>query len=226
LLAWRGWAIHDRQTGFGDRLFYPPVPGSAPEGPFAQNAVWVQPMVEIDGRVGWYAGASLRREGVAEVRALRYDNRADQTVFDGWQYAWLTRFSSYGARIELPWGVTLLGQHMRGDTHMGRTPAGEEAVLAPFEASYGLVSVPIRRHLLTLRYDRFETGDSDALPDLDPNGESGEAWTAAWIFDATDSVRVAVEAIRLEGDRDVRPLQDLPRGVSETLVQVSWRLAF
>jgi len=226
LLAWRGWALHDRQTGFGDRLLYPAVPGAAPGGPFALNAPWVQPMVEIDGRVGWYAGASLRRQGVGEARALRYDNRADQTVFDGWQYAWLTRFSAFGLRVELPRGITLLGQHMRGDTHMGRTPAGMEAVLVPFETSYALISVPIRRHRLTLRYDRFETDDTDALPELDPNGESGDAWTAAWIFEATDQIRIAVEAIRVDADRDVHLLQELPRSTEETLIQVSWRLAF
>jgi hypothetical protein len=226
LLAWRGWAIHDRQTGFGDRLAYAPVPGMEPGMPFEENARWVQPMVEVDGRVGWYAGATLERAGLIELRGLRYDNRGDQTVFDGWQYAWLTRFSAFGLRLELPWGIELVGQHIRGETHMGRTPSGEEAVLSPFETTFGLVSVPIRRHRLTFRYERFETGDEDALPDLDPNEETGDAWTAAYMFEATESQRLALEVIRVDSDRRVRTLQGFPARTLETLVQVSWRVAF
>lgn len=226
LLGWRGWAIHDRQTGFGDRLAYPPLPGMAPGLPFEKNARWVQPMVEIDGRVGWYAGGSLEHSGRFELRGLHYDNRGDQTVFDGKQYAWLTRFDAFGLRVELPRGIELVGQHLRGDTHMGRTPTGAEAVMVPFQTTYGLLSVPIRRHRLTVRYERFKTEEEDALPDLDPNDESGSAWTAAYVFEATEQQRIAVEVIRVEADRRIRPLQGFPESTDETLVQVSWRIAF
>jgi hypothetical protein len=226
LLGWRGWAIHDRQTGFGDRLAYPEVPGMAPGGPFERNARWVEPMLEVDGRIGWYAGATLSRSGVFEARALHYDNRGDQTVFDGWQYAWRTRFDAYGVRIVLPGDIHLVGQHMRGDTHMGRTLAGYEAVDVPFETSFGLLSIPARRHRLTLRYERFETRDEDALPALDPNEEDGTAWTAAYSFEATDAMRLALELIHVEADRVVRPLQGFPLRSEETLVQLSWRVAF
>jgi len=226
LLAWRGWALHDRQTGFGDQLAYQQVPGMAPGGPFERNARWVAPMVEVDGRLGWYAAVSVRRSGVFEARALHYDNRGDQTVFDGHQYAWKTRFQAYGLKIELPGNVHLLGQHMRGDTHMGVTRAGYEAVDVPFYTTFGLVSIPAGRHRFTARYERFETEDDDALPMLDPNTEDGSAWTVAWLFDATDAVRLAVEVLHVEADRDVRLLQGLPLHSDETQLQVSWRLAF
>ncbi len=145
----------------------------APGLPFARNARWVEPMVEIDGRVGWYAGATVKRSAVFEARALRFDNRGKQTVFDGWQYAWLTRFSAFGLRIELPGKIHLIGQHMDSETHMGRTPAGDEAVLAPFRTTFGLLSIPIRRHRLSFRYERFRTEDADVLTELDPNDENG-----------------------------------------------------
>lgn len=226
LLAWRGWAIHDRQTGFGDRLSYPEVPGMGPGLPFALNARWVEPLVEVDGRVGWYAGAAVKRAGVYEARALRYDNRGLQTVFDGKQYAWMTRFNSFGLRLELPGRVHVLGQYMEGDTHMGRTPAGDEAVVVPFYAVYGLVSVPVRRHRFSVRYDWFRTEDEDVLSGLDPNGEDGTAWTACYAFEATKGVRLAAEVIRVESDRAVRPLLGLPVHAAETLLQVSWRTSF
>jgi hypothetical protein len=196
LLGWRGWTLQDRQTGFGDRLAYPQVPGSAPGGPFEKNAPWVEPMVEVDGRVGWYAGAAFEHVGRIEARALRYDNRADQTAFDGRQYAWMTRFSAFGIRLELPAKAELIGQHMRGDTHMGRTPAGDEAVVVPFETTFGLLTVPLGRHRLTVRYDHFKTDDQDVLSVLDPNQENGSAWTGCYMFEATEHQRVAVELIR------------------------------
>lgn len=226
LLGWRGWAVHDRQTGFGDRLAYAPVPGMAPGLPFERNARWVEPMVEIDGRIGWYAGATVKRSGLFEARALRFDNRGEQTVFDGWQYAWMTRLSAFGLRLELPGRIHVLGQHMRGDTHMGRTPTGEEAVVVPFRTTYGLISVPVRRHRLSLRYERFRTEDEDVMPDLDPNDEDGSVWTACYAFEATPRQRLALEVIRVEADRTVRPALGAPLHGEETLVQVSWRTAF
>jgi hypothetical protein len=226
LLGWRGWSIHDRQTGFGDRLAYPQIPGMGPGQPFERNARWVEPMVEVDGRVGWYAGATVKRAGVFEARALRYDNRGLQTVFDGKQYAWLTRFDSFGLRVELPGRVHVLGQYLSGDTHMGRTPAGEEAVVVPFYAAYGLASVPVRRHRLSVRYDWFRTEDKDALRDLDPNDEDGSAWTASYAFEATKNLRFAAEVIRIESDRTMRPLLGAPLHAEETLLQVSWRTSF
>jgi hypothetical protein len=225
-LGWRGWSIHDRQTGFGDRLAYPEIPGMGPGGPFQRNARWVEPMVEIDGRVGRYAAATVKRSGLYEARALRYDNRGLQTVFDGKQYAWMTRFNSFGLRVELPGRVHVLGQYMNGETHMGRTPAGEEAVVVPFYAAYGLVSVPVRRHRLSVRYDWFRTEDEDVLTDIDPNGEDGTAWTACYAFEATRALRFAAEVIRVESDRTVRPLLGGPLHAAETLLQVSWRTSF
>jgi hypothetical protein len=226
LLGWRGWTLQDRQTGFGDRLAYPPVPGSAPGGPFEKNAPWVEPMVEVDGRVGWYAGATVAHSGVFEARALRYDNRADQTAFDGWQYAWMTRFSAFGIRLELPAKAELIGQHIQGDTHMGRTPGGDEAVVAPFQTTFGLVSVPVGRHRLSVRYDHFKTDDHDVLSVLDPNQEHGSAWTGCYMFEPTEHQRLAVEVIRVDSERAVRPAQGFPLRIVETLVQASWRLAF
>lgn len=226
LLGWRGWAIHDRQTGFGDRLAYPVIPGMGPGLPFELNARWVEPFVEIDGRIGWYAGAAMRRAGAFEARALRYDNQGERTVFDGKQYAWETRFNAFGLRVELPGRVHVLGQYMDGATYMGRTPAGEDAVDVPFTTAYALVSVPARRHRLSLRYDWFRTEDHDVLTGFDPNDEKGSAWTACYAFEATSRLRLAVEVIRLESDRTVRPLLGLPLHLEETLLQVSWRTDF
>jgi hypothetical protein len=226
LLAWRGFALHDRQSGFADRLVYPPLPALLPGAPFADNARWAGPFVEIDGRVGWYAAAALRRAGRFEARALHSDNRGKQTVFDGKQYAWLTRFDAFGLRLELPRRIQLLGQHLRGETFMGKTPAGQDAVHMPFQTSYALLSVPLRRHRLSLRYERFETRDEDALPVIDPNQEHGEAWTACYAFEPSGRQRLALELVRVEADRAARSHAGLQPFQRETLLQASWRIAF
>lgn len=226
LLAWRGWALHDRQTGFGDRLPLAPIPALRPDGPMARNAQWENPMMEIDGRVGWYAGARLARGGLGELRAMHYDNRGLQSVFDGKQYAWYTTFDSYGLRLQLPRGIHLLGQYMRGTTHMGFTPTGAEAVEVPFYAGYAMLSVPLRRHRLSVRWDHFETEDEDALPLIDPNQETGHAWTACYAFEATEHQRLSLEVIHVQADRAVRPALGLPLREKQTLLQASWRIAY
>lgn len=226
LLGWRGWSLHDRQTGFGDRLAYPQIPAMGPGQIFEKNARWVEPFVEVDGRIGWYAGVAAKRTGVVEARALFYDNRADQTVFDGKQYAWWTHFNTFGLRLELPGRVHVLGQYMDGETYMGKTPADENQVEVPFRTVYGLVSVPYRRHRLSVRYEWFETEDHDVLPVLDPNAEDGSAWTACYAFEATPRQRIALEVVYVESDRAVRPLLGLPLHAEETLVQLSWRTSF
>ena len=54
LLAYRGFAIHDRQTGYRDRLPLPPTPSLEPGGLFEQQAPWVEPLFAIDDRPGYY----------------------------------------------------------------------------------------------------------------------------------------------------------------------------
>ena len=74
LIADRGWALDDRPFGLFEReripdqtlrIFRAPVPGRT--GMFE----------EIDGRVGWYAGAAWQMPGIIKLTATRYDNEGD-----------------------------------------------------------------------------------------------------------------------------------------------------
>ena len=109
---------------------------------------------------------------------------------------------------------------------MGKTPAGQDLVAAPFSTSYGLVSVPIRRHRLSLRYERFKVEDEDVLPELDPNDEDGSAWTACYAFEASRHNRLALEVMHVDSERSVRRALGLPLRLEETLLQASWRISF
>ena len=225
LLAWRGWALGDRQTGLSDRPPLAPIPAIEPGGLFEQAPRWVQPFREIDGRLGWYAAASYRRNGLVDVRLIRYDNRADPVVFDGFQYAWKTRFSSAAVRVELG-SLELLGQYLGGDTTMGRTPAGRPKVDNTFWAAFAMASLHLGRHRLSVRYDDFYVDDDDEFQVEDPNHEDGHAWTAAYVLRTGEAHRLALEWLNVDSDRDVRPSLRLPARAQETQLQASFRVRF
>jgi hypothetical protein len=225
LLAWRGWAMGDRQTGLSDRPRLAPIPSIEPNGLFEQAPRWVQPFREIDGRVGYYAAASYRKTNTVDVRVIHYDNDADETVFDGQQYAWHTQFSSAAARLRIG-AVELLGQHLRGGTLMGRTAAGRPAVDCNFWTTFGLLSLSVGRHRLSARYDEFYVEDDDEYVVEDPNEEHGHAWTAAYSLKTGEAHRLALEVLQVDSRRAVRPQIGLPEHARETLVQASFRVRF
>ena len=140
LLAWRGWALHDRQTMSGEKLPLPPISSIGPAGLFSRQAPWDSPIREVDGRVGFYGGARVKVAGRLDLDGLYYDNRGDPAAFDGKQYAWATRFWNVGARLRLSAGLDLLGQYMDGSTAMGLRPNGVLLADVENEAWYVLGS--------------------------------------------------------------------------------------
>ena len=227
LLSWRGWALHDRQTATFDRLPLPPLPSFAgPDPIFGRQAPWDAPIREIDGRLGYYVGAAWSMDGVADVRAMFWDNDADPVAFDGFQYGWYTEFLSAGARVRLPRGVELIAQYMDGTTEMGELPDGALAVDNRFRAGFVLATAAAGRHRLTARYDLFDVEDRDPLTDLDPNDEDGSAWTAAYQLTLHDAARLAVEWLHVDSARRAREGLGLPADAAENQLQASLRLAF
>ena len=98
LIADRGWAMDDRPIGLFERvrlpdatlrIFRAPVPGRT--GMFD----------EIDGIVGWYAGAAWQMAGIGKLTVPRYDNQADPAATSTRDMAWGTKFWSFGARTQI-----------------------------------------------------------------------------------------------------------------------------
>ncbi|MBV8167530.1 MAG: hypothetical protein JO021_12100, partial [Alphaproteobacteria bacterium] len=148
LLAERGWAFGDRPIGLFDRSRLPDVtlrPGqTAP--------IYSLPFQEIDGRPGWYAGATWRATGYGRIALLRYDNEADPTATNG-QFAWHTRFWSLGCETRLD-PIVVLGQVMVGTTTFA--PGGRNSA-TDFEAAYVLVGWERGNWRLAARFDQFRT---------------------------------------------------------------------
>jgi hypothetical protein len=227
LLAYRGWALQDRLTGYDDQLPLAAIPTTLQGGALPQ-APWVQPMTEIDGKVGYYTGAGWRRNNVFDLNGFYYDNNGNGTTFDGFQYAWKTHFANVGALIHLPFKIELLGQHMWGEAIAGDYPAYSRAAIdAPFWTTYGLLSVPFGRSRLSLRYDDFGV-DSKGYAS-DSTYERGHAWTGAYLLRVGEAHRFAVEVIHVTSDRaDRAPITPtgFPPHADELQAQASFMFRF
>lgn len=210
-IAGDGFTLTDRQTPLGGRV-------GLPGDPVLFN---LEPFRELDGRVGVYGGIELRWFDRLVVRALRYDNRADPTVENNVSGAmpWETTFDAVGARFESGDGWTAIVQSLKGETSI--VPGG--FVLDwPFKAQYALLARQFGRHMLSLRYDRFEVD-----PNVSDGAENGHAWTAAWVFSRDEHWRFTLEWLRVTSNSYLREdAFNLPALARETQVQLAARYAF
>jgi hypothetical protein len=217
LLAWRGWALQDRQTGFNDRLPLPPISAITPDGLFPRQPLFVEPFREVDGKPGFYSGVDWTRRGL-ELTALYYDNRADPTQFDGVQYGWNTNFIHAGAHANLPWNFEAIAQFMKGSSVMGFN----NMVNIDFYALFVLVTLEHDRHRFTVRLDEFGVDDRDRYQLQDNNDEDGWGLLAAWIIKTKENHRFAVEYLHINSDRPARSRSNL----SDNTLQASYRILF
>lgn len=203
LLAWRGFALHDRPTPTGRFVPLPPLPALATTFP-RQSSRGSRPFgSDLDGRPG-HAGrlrwdAPDRR---ALVQVTTFDNRGDRALH-GDEYAWQTRARWLGVETDLPLGLRLVGEWATGSTRMGFAPPGERSaarVDVAFDAGYALLTRARGRLRASLRYDDFRTRDRDATIG-DDNRERGHAWTAALFIGAGERWRIGLELVDLEADR-------------------------
>jgi hypothetical protein len=210
VLARRGWALHDRQTTLFGRV--------GERGGFLDER---RLFYELDHRPGFYAGFSSSIHGKLELRALRYDNRADPTVESAAirDYAWWTWFNSYGLRWEPHARWTLILQRLQGRTYFGDAQPTNGYV---FGAAFGLVSYARGAQRLTLRYDHF-TMQQIASSFGAYNQDRGHAWTAAWQYAIQPHWNVAVEALRIRGALARRARFGVPPAATERQLQLALR---
>jgi len=209
LIADRGFALTDRPSTLFGGL------GRAP----------ITFYHEIDRKPGIYAGLSWRHHDRLEMRALRYDNRADprvSTVAGG--TAWRTRFSSLGARLTPTANWTFIAQYLDGDTIVGPHEADEDQFRMTYHAAFALASLEWGRERLTARVDYFGTHQSSGFYGP-PADDSGHAWTAAWTHDLGAQWQLAAEWIRVTSRFPPRASYgELPAYVeSQTQIAVRYR---
>jgi hypothetical protein len=207
VLAERGFALTDRPSTLFGGLGRPPV----------------TLYHEIDRRPGYYAGVAWRHHDRLELRALRYDNRADPgaaTAAGGG--AWRTRFSSLGVRLEpaAPW--TLIAQYLDGDTAIGPDSDPSAQFRMTYHAAFALASFEWRRERLTTRYDDFRTHQLSGFYGP-PDDEAGHAWTFGWTHEIAEQWQLATEWIRVSSRFPPRAQYGMPPEMVESQVQLAIR---
>ncbi len=210
VVALRGWAVHDRQTSLFGRV------GRTGQGIINGRTLFYD---DIDGKVGYYAGLTANYRGALELRALRYDNRADPAeeapAID--DYAWHTVFDSYGLRWTVNEHWTLIAQALTGNTAAGD--------IAPpnywrFDSWFALGSWQRGPHRLTLRFDDFSMRQLVShFPGY--NHDDGDAITAAWMYQINERWNVALEGLRIRSTLAARGWLSAPTTADEK----QWQLA-
>jgi hypothetical protein len=216
LLNVRGWALHDQWTGLIDRPRLPDVYAVARRQPIPYRTY---EFIEIDGRVGYYAGASWDEIGIGHLDLLYYNNDADPTA-ETRQVAWETQFWNIGLSTEIG-PVTLLAQGMRGDTFF--QPSETFWSDTWFESAYLLAGWNISEDWrIAGRAEVFSTNETRTGSGT-VLSEYGHAFTAAINYLPNDWLRVTGEYIRVESTRRQRTRAGLPAYAAEDQFQLSLR---
>jgi hypothetical protein len=225
ILSWRGWALHDIRSGTNAKL---PLPHgkSGWASQFKKQAFDSKPLVEVDGRLGYYLRLEWRPPAPFRLNATYYNNQAKpQDITDG-QYGWTTHFTNIGAQYDLSDATQILAQYMGGTTKMGRVVAPERrGVDVRYDSAYVLIS-----HLLTpqarlsLRADYFTTDDKSNS--ADNNNELGSALTLALMRKLSPHLDLGVEALSVSSQRPSRATQGIAPKQSQLLLQTALKAHF
>ena len=208
LLSWRGFALHDRQSLYNDRINFLPIPGVVDEDTLNAPA-WTEPFREVDGRLGYYVGAHIAYKRSAEMRYYYYDNNADTNAIDPDRiYAWHTRFHSITLRYLPQRELTLFSQILVGDTLMGENVVDNDFQSAFVAAAYNMTAVGLGDLTLAVRADWYRVTDNDDTI-FDPNGSKGSAFTIGARKGITPSLSIAAEwQVNSGKQENLRSFQD------------------
>ncbi len=189
ILAWRGFAIHDRLSVFGEALPILALP-SLHTGFALQRDDGSQPFGgDLDGRPGFALRARQNFLGGGRISAYFTDNRGDRELHND-EYAWHTRFGILGFDQPFGDGWTLLGEWMRGRTDMGFGPGPN--VSFDFDAAYLATSRNFGLWTITGRAEAFHINELDRSM-AERNTQNGVGATFALIRNAAEW-RLGLEA--------------------------------
>jgi hypothetical protein len=222
LLAFRGWALHDQQTGAFSRQ---PLPPLGPDMVGAQPR-WTTPTLWADHRIGYYGRLEYQMIAPVTLSAFYYDNRGDPLVFTAHgQWGWRTRFLNLGARVDFGPHTRLLAQAMSGSTLMGQDDGEEDHwVDTRFRAAYLRLTHDTGPFALSGRLDLFDTRQRGEYVHPDDN-ENGWSLTGAAAWHATDQAQFIVEWLHIDSDRPARMRIGAAAQEGQDVIQASMRLS-
>ncbi len=215
IVAFRGFALHDRQTPLWGRVgTY--APGNLPR----QRVIFK----EIDNRPGYHVGGHVKHASGLELRALHYDNRGDPAAYHpGIQdYAWDTRFQSVGMRYDLPSQTTLIAQTLNGVTDIG--PGARDRW--KYAASFLMVTQDWNRWRLAARWDDFNMQQIRTVFRGGLGREEGNAYTLAATAKIRDNVELIAEWMLVDSTYTWRRRIGEDPQAEERSLQLALRWAF
>jgi hypothetical protein len=216
LIADRGWALDDRPSGLIEEVREPDATLTL----FGATPPERTPLfLEIDHRVGWYAGASWSMAGIGKAALYRYDNNADPAAFQKDYFAWRTRFWSIGWDSHLG-SLSILAQGLTGDTAIAPFPGF--VATTKFKTAFLLAAYDFDAWRIAGRAEVFQTRDSAGAGLLD---EDGHAFTVASSWMPKDWLRLSAELIAVTSRRDERTIEGLSAKQSDVQLQVGARFS-
>ena len=221
LLAVRGWSLSDLTSGLGSRLREPDATAGG-DGD-QSTARRYDPFQNIGSRMGWYANLEWHAPGLGRVRLMRYDNRADPAAHTAsGVFAWHTWFTSMGASTDTG-PIHWIAQAMDGATVI--EPGYDNQFRTGFRSAFLLAGWNRGHWRPALRVEHFSThkGRSDAGI---PQGEHGNAVTAALNWRPRDWLRLTAEVLRIDSASTQRARLGLSSKSTITQAQLSVRLIY
>ncbi len=215
VVAFRGFALHDRQTPLFGRLRT-----WTPGGGRQQRVLFD----EIDGRPGYHIGAQAKYSDRVLLRAIHYNNRADSAAFDAAidDYAWETNFNSLGLRLQSANDWTVIAQWLSGETFVG--PGRHDAWY--FDTQFLLLARQRGKQRFAVRYDWFATTQvRSAYPGL-LGRDRGNAQIVSWTYEPIPRLELTAEYLQVDSNYNRRlRLGEIPRARENTL-QIGVRYTF
>lgn len=194
LLAWRGWALHDRQSLTNEKVFFARYPSIGPTSELPLQAAWVEPYREVDGRFGYQAGLHWDYRKKTQLKYTFYNNNADDSIVArGGQYAWNTLFHSLALQHKFTREWRVIAQAMSGSTAMG---TGKVEV--DYDAWYVSLIYRDTSHNVAVRYDNYSTTDTDFLQQEDNNNGHGWGLTATYRLTLNEHWQIGMEWLHID----------------------------
>lgn len=224
LLAWRGFAQHDRLSVLGEVLPLPDLPSLADDGVFDhQRDDGTRPFgPDLDGRIGYALRARHGNPQQFRVLATISDNRGDRGLHRG-EYAWRTRFRLIGGEWQPDAHWTVAGEWIDGDSGMG-VRTGPHVDL-DFSAAYLLASwAPDDDWRGSARIERYEIVDRDG--GAEDNSDAGHALTLSLLRSVGIDWRAGLEWVHGESSHAASASLGQPSDSGGDLWRIELRRSF
>jgi hypothetical protein len=139
--------------------------------------------------------------GIGKLSVLRYENQGDPEAVMNKNYAWETKFWSFGARTQAG-PLVLIAQDLTGYTAVEPVPSPEAVTKfqsAFLLASYDLGGLGFEDWRASARAEFFQTRHLATAPH--PLSEDGRAMTLSLSWQPTDSFRLTGETVLMHSRR-------------------------